>query len=652
MAASTTARLLGLCLAGTVAVAAAMSAPAGAGAAPATSPSSAAAASQPRGCADVVLVWAGGQEADLFRDRLEDVPGDPSVRIVDVAARAPRLERDDWSAVQRQGLEHPHFRGYRDAGARVVSTAAGVAQRCPDTPVVLGGHSAGAVAARAALRRMSGAEHRVARRQLARVLLAGDPLLDPKEGGHVETTSEARGFLVGRGPRLPRWARRGDLVWSACNHQDLLCDAALRDEVPLPGTALTAPSYVTELHRTTADLGTVRPRTAATMLTGGRDRLDGEALGMPPVRLTVVRLPRGLRIAERRDGDLIVGSPRPGRQVVVVRARGVRLAPSVERRVRVVVTGVSPAGRPGTVLVTRGRDGDPASGGSPLVSADGGTVIYSSYADNLVKRRLPERAHLFAWNAATGHTELVGLSPEEEPVEAYWRDVSADGRRVLFHSDGALWLRDRDTRTTTAAPARAQLTEDGQLVTYPEPPEGWTHTRAASPDGRFVVLERRTPRSGFAVDVAVRVVDSTTQQVVHEGTVTEPTDVRYAPAELTADGRYLKIDSGSISGRGSHVVDTADGLRSVAGANDISDDGQRLLDAGCFALDVVRHATGEATRLVAAGLGDHDYDECPLAGTSLSRDGTAVAYDFRGEQVLPRVRTRSTQIYYWRSPGT
>ncbi|MBC2933115.1 hypothetical protein [Nocardioides sp. zg-1228] len=175
------------------------------------------------------------------------------------------------------------------------------------------------------------------------------------------------------------------------------------------------------------------------------------------------RLPRWLRL---RGGRLTGTAPRLGTWRIGLVERGVRTQRGETRRTTLVLKAVTPRAAPGTVLVTRGLDGRPANGwsGDVTVSGDGGTVVFSSAATNLVAgtRRGVER--LYVWEASSRRVSL--LHPDA------WTRVeglSHDGRRVLLDLDPGLVLLDRtDGSLTEVAPraSGAALTADGARVVY------------------------------------------------------------------------------------------------------------------------------------------------------------------------------------------
>lgn len=391
-------------------------------------------------------------------------------------------------------------------------------------------------------------------------------------------------------------------------------------------------------------------RVRAIMLTGGRDVLVPVSLGLPALRLVAVRMPRGLRVERARSGDRIVGRARTGRQVAVVRARRLDRSADVPTRLRVVIVGRRPAARRGTVLVSRGRDGQPANAPawSPMVSSAGSTVVYSSSATNLVRRRLGPGNHLFAWDRGRRRgSELVGVSPAGVPVRAVATDVSADGRQIIFHTgDGLAWLRDRDQRTTVPVPVDAELSDEGDVVPSPAV-AGWTPTGAASDDARFVVLASTgDPAEGQPPRAVFRVWDNVTGRAIHTIDLGEDPVGDWEATDVTGEGRFLLATYGEgIAGGWVHdLVASAEVGAGVA----ISDDARWIARQPRGEWDLaLDERTGPATisLLLRRPPGEPRH---AVLGVSVSRAGAAVAYDHELDLLVRGFRSEVSQVYLWR----
>ena len=122
-----------------------------------------------------------------------------------------------------------------------------------------------------------------------------------------------------------------------------------------------------------------------------------------------------------------------------------------------------------TTLVSRanGANGEPADGQSthPMISADGSTVAFSSFATNLSPDKTDPRNGIYARDLAAGTTTLVsranGPTGASANNSSSSPSISGDGRRVAFLSLGnnlgtrdglsSVFVRDLVSDTTTEA---------------------------------------------------------------------------------------------------------------------------------------------------------------------------------------------------------
>jgi hypothetical protein len=578
------------------------------------------------------------------------------VRLVVASGAAPRLVEGDWPDLVARGLQHPHFAAAARSGRRAAAIITSESARCPRTPLVLAGHSEGAVAARLALRRLSAPQDRLARRLVTVVLMMGDPLVERMDGVLVVGPGGDRthGFLAGQGPVLPRWALRSGAVRELCRWGDIFCDT-WKQEDPVQQRLWTEEHYDYGWIDS-ASLGQrlIPSRVRLDVVVGGVSVLSHQDLGLPAVRLTAIRLPAGVAVRRGGHGDVIRGRLRPGRQVLEVLVWRVGAAPRTRTRTRITVVGREPRARAGTVLVSRGLHGRPADGPSwdPLVSGDGDTVLFTSTATNLVREKLPDGAHLFAWDRRTRRTELVGVLPDGSPAIASAGDVSQDGRVLLFTTDADHhWMQDRDSGTTVSVPPGSELTPDGRLVTYANLPQGWRPTGAASEDGRYVALrgpDLGLQPGGYVYRYPVAVWDSVTAAIVHEATISYGMESGAGATSLTDDGGLAFVQwyfKDEISG---NVMDMATGELVVPHALDISGDARHVLTRVHWSgITLTDRATGGAVRLVRPHVPPDDELGAWLTTASMTPDASDVAWTHDSDDLLPGVQSQHSQVYLW-----
>jgi hypothetical protein len=83
---------------------------------------------------------------------------------------------------------------------------------------------------------------------------------------------------------------------------------------------------------------------------------------------------------------------------------------------------------------------------------------------------------------------LRRVTPADVPVERWWARLSADGRRIVFTSDGAIWTIGSDG----SAPTKIFDDPDGRLAITPT----W------SSDGQFILFGLDPPGAPGTVDTA------------------------------------------------------------------------------------------------------------------------------------------------------
>lgn len=147
-----------------------------------------------------------------------------------------------------------------------------------------------------------------------------------------------------------------------------------------------------------------------------------------------------------------------------------------------------------TRRISVGPGGRQADGGSPTgaISADGRFVAFTSWASNLVSGDGNETNDVFVRDRVAGTTRLVsvGLDGQVGNRESVARDISADGRYVLFDSVASN-LVDGDTNglfDTFVRDRLAGTTERVSVGPGGRQANNLSFSDAISPDGRHVTF--------------------------------------------------------------------------------------------------------------------------------------------------------------------
>ncbi len=176
-----------------------------------------------------------------------------------------------------------------------------------------------------------------------------------------------------------------------------------------------------------------------------------------------------------------------------------------------------------TRLISVDSNGNQATGpgGGALcraahISRDGRIAVFVSTATNLAPGVAPGSFHVYSHDLRTGRTtiESIGLSGNAGNGNSFFPRISGDGRFVAFHSaaadlvpgdtngDGDVFVRDRETGTTTRTSVGTQGQQGLYFSAFPDVSDG----------GGVVVFQGRD--NGFAPtdrnlldDVFVRILD-------------------------------------------------------------------------------------------------------------------------------------------------
>jgi Tol biopolymer transport system component/uncharacterized protein YijF (DUF1287 family) len=146
------------------------------------------------------------------------------------------------------------------------------------------------------------------------------------------------------------------------------------------------------------------------------------------------------------------------------------------------------------IKISLAADGSAADGASgwPALSADGGSIVFSSQAGNLLPGDVNAASDVFLYNTKKRTVELASLSSQGAPANAasYQPAIATNGRFIAFTSL-ATNLDESDTNglpdiyfrdLNTGATIRVSRPPDGS------PANGWSDQAALSTDGRFVIF--------------------------------------------------------------------------------------------------------------------------------------------------------------------
>jgi Tol biopolymer transport system component len=292
----------------------------------------------------------------------------------------------------------------------------------------------------------------------------------------------------------------------------------------------------------------------------------------------------------------------------------------------------------GTTVLVSHKDGDPLTGGSwtstgPLVSGDGGFVVFSSQAGDLVAGQVGAGTgfDLFLWERATGTITLIthtAAAAAEANGMSSPVSLTADGRYLLFHSSatdlvsgqvdtngtGDVFLYDRVAGATLlVSHSTASATSAGNAGT-----EG----RGFSADGRYAVLW------SIATDLA-------------------PGGARGVFYYDRVSGAVTHVSEGgvpAISADGNSIAFTSD-AELVPGQTDPTSYGYDiyLYERGTGALTLVTHASSSALTSAQGS------SELPV----LSQDGRYVVYGAESDNLVAgQTATTSRELFvYDRTTG-
>lgn len=260
-------------------------------------------------------------------------------------------------------------------------------------------------------------------------------------------------------------------------------------------------------------------------------------------------------------------------------------------------------------LASAAADGTQANGTSrfPNLSADGGTVLFQSRADNLVPNDTNRQAEIFVKDLDTGSIVLANTAADGKTVSIYDYlppSFSEDGRYAAFGSGASIYVKDLDTGALVDAHAAA----DGTLGN-----DNRARNPSLSADGRAVAFE--SPASNLVPD------DTNGRQDIFVKDLDTGAIVR---ASIAADGTETNAWSynAALSGDGGAVA-----FQTLANSLVPNDTNGK---SDIFVKDL---NSGAVVRASTAASGTQANGESSNA--SLSNDGRFVAFESIAGNLVP-----------------
>jgi Tol biopolymer transport system component len=188
-------------------------------------------------------------------------------------------------------------------------------------------------------------------------------------------------------------------------------------------------------------------------------------------------------------------------------------------------------------IPTGGGQANGDSGAYTAISADGRFVAFPSFATNLVPGDTNNTTDVFVHDRQTGVTTLVSVDSAGNQLGGQQTAISADGRFVVFGSNG-LFVHDRQTGETSQVNVASDGTQGNGTSQFP----------AISADGRFVAF------ASNATNLVPGDTNGVPDIFVHDRQTGATTRVSVDSAgnqgnsnseipSISADGRFVVFDS-------------------------------------------------------------------------------------------------------------
>ena len=272
------------------------------------------------------------------------------------------------------------------------------------------------------------------------------------------------------------------------------------------------------------------------------------------------------------------------------------------------------------------------------ITPDGRYVVFSSWSNNLVPGDVNARRDVFVRDLETGINELVSVASDGTQAnhESFAPAISADGNVVAFAS-----------RATNLAP--------GNTDPYDRYPDLFIHDRSTGTTRRVALTD--------AAPAALTVANTPTANVIPPAT---PMGIHGVPS-LSEDGRYVAFATPAknlVAGDTNNVPDVfvldrqTDAITRASVAPDgaqangvsygvgLTPDGRHLVfytSASNLVADDANGPTGDifvrdletGTTTLVSRAGDGAQGTAAASGTSISADGTRVAFTSAATNLVP-----------------
>jgi len=222
--------------------------------------------------------------------------------------------------------------------------------------------------------------------------------------------------------------------------------------------------------------------------------------------------------------------------------------------------------------------------GSPVISADGRYVVFSSGADNLVPDDTNKGSDIFVYDRQAHTTELITLAEDGSPANesSGSHSVSSDGRWVVFmsiasnlvagdtHDQSDVFVHDRQTdRTTLVSMAQDGTSGNGMSMDANISADGRWITFASTADDLVPEIDEHTGENIADTNgmVDIFVYDRLGESIrrVSLSSDGEQSNNNSNLPSISADGRWVVFWSVADNlvpgaGRGIYLYDRSDGI--------------------------------------------------------------------------------------------